>query len=106
MTAPVVRDDGSVLVEAPRYRLEVRADGLRATLASAEGEQWLAMRPLAAFDRTDGLDETLAVSPPRVVDGRIEIERRSTLWDAALTTLTCSDDAIELRSSVARTRRR
>ena len=93
MTGPVVRDDGSVLVEAPRYRLEVRADGLRATLTSSEGEQWLALRPLAAFDRTDGLDETLAVSPPRVADGRIEIERRSTLWDDALTTLTCSDES-------------
>ncbi len=100
VTGPVVRDDGSVLVEAPRYRLEVRADGLRATLTSSEGEQWLALRPLAAFDRTDGLDETLAVSPPRVADGRIEIERRSTLWDDALTTLTCSDETIELRSSV------
>ena len=100
MSALTQQADGTVVVESPRYRLEVAATGLRATLTSPDGEQWLIMRPLAALDRTDGLDETLAVSAPRVVEGRIEVERRSTLWERAVTTFVCSEEAVELRTHV------
>ena len=89
-----------MLVESPRYRLEVAADGLRAVLSSAQQAHWLTLRPFAALDRTDGLDETLSVSPPRVTEGRIEVERRSTLWESALTAFVCTEDNIELRTHV------
>ena len=41
----------------------------RDALLARRRRSWLALRPLAALDTVDGLDETLAVSPPRDVDG-------------------------------------
>jgi hypothetical protein len=91
----------SIVVAKPTYVLEVSDDGLRATIRPPGGESWLTLRPLSAFDRTDGVDETLAVSPPRLVDGRIVIERRSTVWDRAEVSIECTDSQIELRTSVS-----
>jgi hypothetical protein len=91
----------SIVVEKPGYVLTVAGDGLRATLGPPGGDPWLTLRPHAAFDTTDGLDETLSVSPPREVDGRIEIERRSTLWNRAVVTLECSETQVVVRSSVS-----
>src|SRR5829696_6813076 len=65
------------------------------------GDPWLTLRPHAAFDTTDGVDETLSVSPPRVTHGQIEIERRSSLWDRARVTIECTDSQLVLRSSVS-----
>jgi hypothetical protein len=90
-----------VVIETPSYRLEVSADGLKATLGPPGGGDWLTLRPAAAFDTTEGWDETLEVSPPRVVGDRIEIERRSTLWERAVVSITCTDEQVELRSSVS-----
>ena len=92
---------GGVVVEATSYRLDVAADGMRALLTTPDGTQWAALRPLAAFDRSDGLDETLAVEPPRVDGDAIEVERRSTLWERAVVRLVCTDDGIEIVASVA-----
>jgi hypothetical protein len=91
----------SIVVEQPGYVLEVSADGLRATLRPPGGDPWLTLRPLSAFDRTDRVDETLAVSPPRLEDGRVVIERRSTAWDRAEVSIACTETQIELRSSVS-----
>ena len=90
----------STTVSTAAYSLEVADDGLRATLRSPAGEHWLTLRPLAALDRTDGHDETLAVSAPRREGDTIAIERRSTVWEAAVTTYVCSEQAIELRTRV------
>lgn len=90
----------SIVVEKPAYVLEVSDDGLRASLRPPGGEPWLTLRPLSAFDRTDGVDETLAVSAPRLVEGRIVIERRSTVWDRAEVSIDCTDTQIALRATV------
>jgi hypothetical protein len=82
------------------YTLAVSGDGRRATLSSAAGEPWLTLRPFAALDRVDGVDETLAVSPPTRDGDTVQIERRSTLWDDARTTFVCTPGAIEIRTSV------
>ena len=91
----------SIVVERPGYVLEVSDSGLRATLGPPGGEPWLALRPLSAFDRTDGVDETLAVTAPQLVEGRIVIERRSTLWDRAAVAIECTDTQVELRATVS-----
>jgi hypothetical protein len=88
------------VVETGAYRLEIAADGLRATLSSPTGEHWATLSLLAAFDRTDGVDETLSVSELRVDDRTIEIHRRSTLWDGAGLSIVCGEDEIELRHRV------
>jgi len=98
--APQVQEDGGFLFESSRYRLEVTADGLRATLSSPDGAHWLTLRPFAAVDRVDGLDETLSVAPPRLAEGVLRVERRSTLWDLAATSFACSEDQIEVRTGV------
>ena len=104
MTAVRTGHNGVVVAESPRYRLEVAADGMRATLTAPAGLRWATLRPLAALDRVDAPDETLAVSPPRVADdGAIVIERRSTIWDGARVTIVCSEDAVEIRTSVTGT---
>ena len=94
MKGPTAQDDGRVVVETASYRLEVSANGLRATLGG------LTLRPHAVLDTVGGLDETISVSPPRVVDGLIEVERRSTLWKRAVTSIRCTEEQVELRSSV------
>jgi hypothetical protein len=89
-----------ITVSTAAYELDVADDGLRATLRSPAGEHLLTLRPLAALDRTEGLDETLAVSQPRREGEAIVVERRSTLWERAATTFVCSDQALEVRTSV------
>ena len=74
--------------------IDVSADGMEAQVAG------LTLRPHAAFDTVAGLDETIEVLPPRVDGDRIELERRSTIWERALTTITCTDRQVELRFEV------
>ncbi|MDX6437517.1 MAG: hypothetical protein QOF45_100 [Gaiellaceae bacterium] len=100
MSEPRIEADGRVVVEAPAYRLEVLADGLKAILGPPDGGPWLTLRPHAVFDTTDGTDETLSVSPPRVVAGRIEVERRSTLWERAVVSFQPGESAVDVRASV------
>lgn len=88
-------------IETSGARLTVSADGLQATFGPLAGPPWLTFRPHAAFDRVDGVDETTGVSPPRVVAGRIEVERRSTLWERAVVSLALTGDRLELRASVS-----
>src|SRR5581483_1868034 len=91
-----------VIVSTPRYRLEVADDGLFGDLTSPEGELWLRLRPHAAVDATDAPDETLALEPPRLVGDRVvELRRRSTRWDEAVVRLVCTDDALEVETSVS-----
>jgi hypothetical protein len=90
-----------LVFESPRYRLEVAPDGLLARLFTPACGQLASLRPLAALDTVDGQDETLAASVRRVDDSTFVVERRSTRWDRASTTLVCGDDAIEVRTSVA-----
>jgi hypothetical protein len=100
MTELRTTDRGDVVVEGTTYRLVVAADGMLATLSSPGGEYWAALRPLGALDAASGPDETLSVAAPRIVDDLVEIERRSTRWDRARTTIVCADDAIDLVISV------
>lgn len=74
--------------------IEVAGDGLRATLGK------LTLRPHAAFDTVEAPDETLEVLPPRVEGERIVLERRSTVWDRAVTTITRAEGQVELRFEV------
>jgi hypothetical protein len=101
VSEPRVEADGRVVLEAPAYRLEMSADGLKAILGPPDGGAWMTLRPHAAFDTTDRTDETLSVSPPRVVDGRIEVERRSTLWERAVVSLELGETAVDIRASVS-----
>jgi len=95
--------DEPLVVETACYRLELSPSSTIATLRSPEGAHWASLRLLAALDTVAGLDETLSVSGPRVLGngGRsFEVERRSTLWERATTTLVCTEDTIEVRASV------
>jgi hypothetical protein len=89
-----------VIVERASYSLELDPSGLRATLRSPQGEHWLTLSLLAAFDRRDGVDETLTVSAPVVDGATIAVERTSTIWERAGVQLVCGEDAIELRAWV------
>jgi hypothetical protein len=103
MTEVRTGDRGELVVTSPRYTLEVAATGLHATLASSDGEHWATLRLLAALDTVEGPDETLAVAPPRLLEGPgvvITVERRSTRWEHANTTLACDDDAIDVIANV------
>jgi hypothetical protein len=94
-------DVGDVVVRASAYRLELAASGMVARLSSPQGEPWAALRPLAAFDTAQGPDETVAVGPPRIGgDGIVAVERSSTRWEHASTRFVCTDDAVEVVSSV------
>jgi hypothetical protein len=90
-----------VVVERPRYRLEVAPDGLLGRVSSASGQEVLVLRLLAALDTTDGVDETIAVAPPRqTAPGVVEVERRSTRWEHASLRLSCTDDGIDVVTTV------
>jgi hypothetical protein len=84
-------------IERPGYRLQ--AKGTLATLSSPAGEHWATLRLLAALDTVDAPDETLSTET-RVEGETIVVERRSTVWEDARVTLTCHDDAVEIRTSV------
>jgi hypothetical protein len=77
------------------HRLDFAPDNTRATL-----ENGLSLRVIAALDTTEGPDETLAVEEPRLLDGEIEIERRSTIWERAATRLVLRDTGIDVIASV------
>ena len=104
MTAWTAEADGRIVVDASCYRLEVDASGMRASLSSPSGAHWLTLRLLTALDTAAAPDETLAVEPPRVAgesEPRIEIARRSTVWERAALTLACGDESVELRAAVS-----
>ncbi len=90
-----------LVVEHERYRLEVDPGGLLARLTSAAGEHLLSLRLVAAFDTTDGPDETLAVEAPEPKrPGVIELERRSSRWDHARLRLVCTKDGVDVVATV------
>lgn len=79
------------------YQLGV--EGPYVALSSPNGEPWARLSLLSAFDRIDGVDETLGIETH--VDGdTIQVERRSTLWERAGTKIACGSDRIEVRSWV------
>jgi hypothetical protein len=90
------------VIETRAYRLAF--DGRIFTLSAARGDPLARLMPLSAFDRVDGVDETLDVAAD--VDGdTIEIVRRSTAWERAGTTFACTPDHVEIRSWVEGTGR-
>jgi hypothetical protein len=89
------------VVERAGYRLELLPNGLAARLSSPRGEHWATLRLFAALDRVDGPDETLSVELARADGDTIEVERRSTVWERAGTTLVCRDGELEVHTWVA-----
>jgi hypothetical protein len=89
-----------VIVERPSYHLEVAPHGRFATLRSPGGEHWLTLTLFAAFDRSDGADETLEVETPEYMGNTIRIARRSTIWERAGITLDCDDESLTLQAWV------
>jgi hypothetical protein len=79
-------------------------DGSYAALSSSSGEPLARLSLLSAFDRTDGIDETLAVETK--LDGdTLLVERQSTMWDRAGASVVSGDGRIEVRSWVEGTGR-
>ena len=72
-----------------------------AVLSSARAPEWASLRLLAALDTVDGPDETLSASVHVEDDGRVVVERQSTVWDEATVTLVPQDDGVEIRTRVA-----
>ena len=89
-----------LVLERAGYRLTLDPSGLRAVLESPAGEHWATLALVAALDRVDATDETLAVAPPRVDGDTVVLERRSTVWDRAGTTLLLGADELEVRTWV------
>ncbi|WP_369200396.1 hypothetical protein [Streptomyces sp. PU-14G] len=93
------RDDGSVEVTAPGYRLTVAPDGATARLAAGPGHP-LQLRLPGALDRVGARDDTLSVDTPVLAteDGcpLITVARRSTAWRSAHTRLWCGPEGPEL----------
>ncbi|HEX7084356.1 MAG TPA: hypothetical protein VF186_09615 [Gaiellaceae bacterium] len=87
-------------VTRPGYRFELGRDGLRASLSSPSGEHWLTLVLLNAFDAIDSLDETIELGKPVVEGDTLTLERRSTVWDRAGLSVTCTGEGLELRSWV------
>jgi hypothetical protein len=77
------------------YRLDVAPNGRCLDVGTL-----LQLSLLSAVDRTDGVDETLSLSPPETRDGTIIVERRSTLWERAWLELRCLDTCIEVHTCV------
>jgi hypothetical protein len=88
-----------VIVERSSYRLELAPDGLRATMSSPAGDHWLTLSLLAAFDRVDAVDETLA-GATETAGETVAVERASTIWDRAGLRLVCGEEAVEVHSWV------
>jgi hypothetical protein len=89
-----------LVFERAAYRVAVDASGLRAVLESPAGEHRATLVLVAALDRVDAADETLAVGPPSVDGDTVVVERRSTVWDRAGTTLVLGEDELEVRTWV------
>lgn len=88
-----------MIVERESYRLELADDGRRATLSSPQGEHWLTLNLLAAFDTVDGVDETLDFETT-VGGDEIAVTRISTVWREAGVRLACHERSLELQSWV------
>jgi hypothetical protein len=91
----------SVVVERSAYRLEVAEHGRTATLATPGGAYLATLRLSSAVDRVGARDESLGISAPELDGDRIEIGRRSTIWERAGLTLVCHDDRLELQAWVS-----
>jgi hypothetical protein len=89
-----------LLFGSPHYRLELTRDGMRASLSAPDGRELAVLRPLAALDTADGADETLGASARREGEATFVVERRSTRWARATTTLVCGSDTIDVRTRV------
>ncbi|MCU1490170.1 MAG: hypothetical protein JWM85_1575 [Acidimicrobiaceae bacterium] len=93
---------GDVEVVTDRYRLVVDAAGW-AELTSPDGETFVRLSLLCAFDTTEGPDETIALETPVHRGGdepSITVRRRSTRWDEASVTLHCRAEGVEVTSQV------
>jgi hypothetical protein len=90
------------VIETQAYRLGF--DGRSIVLSPTGGDPAVRLSLLSAFDRADGVDETLAVET-RFDGDTIEVERRSTVWERAGTTFACAADRLEVRSWVEGTGR-
>ena len=90
----------STLFENAAYRLTLAQGGRRIDLGPPGGGRWLTLSLLAALDRTDGVDETLAVSAPKVDGDTIVVERHSTVWEDARLELRCLPASVEIRTVV------
>jgi hypothetical protein len=88
-----------VTLEAAGLRLELDRKGLHAHLRAPDGGHWLTLPLFAAVDTVDGVDETLAVET-RVEGNAIHVERRSTLWRRAGTTIRAATDGFEVETWV------
>ena len=89
-------------VETAAYQLELRPDGLLASLSTPAGALLAELRPHAAIDTVAAPDETLAVEAPRPLEGArgFVVERRSTIWERAGVDVVCGDRTIELHAWV------
>jgi hypothetical protein len=88
-----------VIFENDTYSLALTGHGRRVELQSG-GRPQLAVSVLAAVDRVDGTDETLALAAPDVRGNVIVVERRSTQWEHAWLELHCLERALEVRTFV------
>jgi hypothetical protein len=89
-----------VIVERTAYHLEVAPHGRFAELRSPAGDHWLTLTLLAAFDRADAVDETLAVEEPQNEGSTITVVRTSTIWERAGAAIECDDDSLTVRTWV------
>ncbi|GIG29566.1 hypothetical protein [Cellulomonas marina] len=102
-------------VTAAAYLLEVRAHPPRAVLAGTDGRIWAHLSLLASVDRTDLVDESLAVGAPTVrqhvvaaaaggpgdedvVD--VELVVATTAWERTRVRLRCHEDHLVLTVTV------
>jgi hypothetical protein len=88
------------VIETRAYRLTPAGHGRRLELAAPDGRVLLALSLLAALDRADGADETLALGEPVLRDGTVVVERRSTIWEHAWLELRCLEASVEVRACV------
>ncbi|MFL5944852.1 MAG: hypothetical protein ACJ74D_05280 [Gaiellaceae bacterium] len=85
------------MIAARAYELEPA--GRRLVFRGADGTMLAQLSLLSAFDRSDGVDETLAVDV-RHDGATFEIERRSTIWTRAGATVECRPDSVAVRTWV------
>jgi hypothetical protein len=99
---------GTATVTAAGYRLLVRLDEHAAVLAGPDGRTWSRLSLLASVERLDRADESFALAPLRVTEGRIADEQvveilaqsSSSAWTDKSVVLRCFDDRLELQATV------
>jgi hypothetical protein len=106
MTPSLRHDDDRLVVESRRYRLAVDRAHPVAVLSEPDGSQPIRLMLLAALDSDRGLDGTVAVEAPAVVDQAgdgsvtLALETTSTLWDRKTIRLVCRPDDVVLEVEV------